>query len=392
MFFAIEIFFWICVAGIFHTYILYPFLLKLASVGKKQNSVIYTPQDDNLPHVSVIIAAYNEEEVIEKKIQSIFATHYPAHLLEVHIGSDNSSDATNEIISAYAERYDNLFLHAFSTRQGKAAIINTLVQDTSAEVVVLTDANVFFEYNTLYELVKHYKNPDIGLVGGYIVNTNIKKNGISYQEKTYLSHENLLKYREGIVWGAMIGAFGGVYSIRKKYYSPVPGNYFMDDFYITMSVLRQRKKAIAELDAVCYEDISNIMHEEFRRKIRISIGNFQNLSTFGHMACNLTSGIGFSFFSHKVLRWITPFLLIDSLLCSAILFSQDIVYSYMFFGQIILLLFPVIDMLLKKMNIHISILRFITHFYSMNIALLIGFFKFLKGVESNVWQPTKRNQ
>ncbi len=392
MYFAIEVFFWCCVAGIFHTYIMYPFLLKILAVHKKQNQHVFSLQDDDLPHVSIIIAAYNEEEVIENKINSTFNTTYPAHLFDVHIGSDNSSDRTNEIITAYSQHYSQLYLHAFSNRQGKATIINKIVAEVSSDIIILTDANVFFEPSTMYELVKHYKNPEIALVGGYIINTNVKKTGISLQEKTYLSHENLIKYREGVIWGAMIGAFGGVYSIRKENYTPVPENYFMDDFFITMSVLQQGKKTIAELNAVCYEDISNIIHEEFRRKVRISIGNFQNLSTYGHIASRIFTGAGFSFFSHKVLRWMTPFLLIDCLIASAILFSQDILYLYVFFAQITVLLLPVIDIMLKRMNIHISALRFITHFYSMNVALFIGFFKFLKGVDSNVWQPTKRNQ
>jgi cellulose synthase/poly-beta-1,6-N-acetylglucosamine synthase-like glycosyltransferase len=366
--------------------------LRILAVHKKQNQQVFSLQDENLPHVSIIIAAYNEEEVIENKINSTFNTTYPAHLFDVHIGSDNSSDRTNEIITAYSQHYSQLHLHVFSNRQGKATIINKLVAEASSDIIILTDANVFFEPSTMFELVKHYKNPDIALVGGYIINTNVKKTGISLQEKTYLSHENLIKYREGILWGSMIGAFGGVYSIRKENYTPVPENYFMDDFFITMSVLQQGKKTIAELNAVCYEDISNIIHEEFRRKVRISIGNFQNLSTYGHIASRIFTGAGFSFFSHKVLRWMTPFLLIDCLIASAILFSQDILYSYLFFGQIILLLLPVIDIILKRGHIHVSLLRFITHFYSMNVALFIGFFKFLKGVDSNVWQPTKRNQ
>src|SRR5690606_20929272 len=145
-----------------------------------------------------------------------------------------------------------------------------------AEILILTDANVYFEPHTIYELVKHYKNSEIALVGGLIINTNIKKTGISYQEKTYLSNENLIKYREGILWGTMVGAFGGVYSIRKENEHPVPKNYVRDEFYITMHVIQDGKKAITELTATCYEDISNIIKEEFKRKVRISIGNFQN--------------------------------------------------------------------------------------------------------------------
>lgn len=387
----IKVLFWLCVYLILHSYIIYPLILKILAAKKKQNDIVFA-QDESLPKVSIVIAAYNEQEVIEEKIRSIFATSYPAHLFDVHIGSDNSNDATNNIIESYAAKYPNLFLHAFTSRQGKANIINTLVAEHAHEIVILTDANVYFGPETIYELVKHYKNPEIGLVGGYIINTNVKNTGISYQEKTYLSHENMMKYQEGIIWGTMVGAFGGVYSIRKELYHPVPKNYFMDDFYITMQVIANGKKAITELQAVCYEDVSNVIQEEFRRKVRISIGNFQNLSSFAYLARNPFSGKGFSFISHKILRWITPFLLIDCFVFNAILYTQDILYSYLFFCQIGLLLLPILDMILKSVNIHNAGLRFITHFYSMNAALLLGFFRYIKGIDTNVWQPTKRNQ
>jgi len=391
MYLSFQIIFWICVFFIFHTYIFYPIIVKILCIGKKQNQNTYKISD-TLPTVSVVIAAYNEEQVIEEKIKSLFNTSYPNELFEVHIGSDNSSDKTNEIIRKYAKIHSNLHLHAYTERQGKAKIINTLCSEISSEILILTDANVYFEKRTIFELVKHYKQEDIALVGGLIINTNIQASGISQQETTYLSGENMLKYREGILWGSMVGAFGGVYSIRKNAYHPVPKNYFMDDFYITMHVIKDGKKAITELDASTYEDVSNVIKEEFRRKVRISIGNFQNLSSFWKLAINPFSGKGFSFLSHKILRWFTPFFIIGALLFNALLFSKDVVYSYLFFAQIGLLLLPIIDMLLKSININNAGLRFVTHFYSMNLALLIGFFKYLKGIESNVWQPTKRNQ
>ncbi len=387
----IEIIFWFCGLCILHSYVLFPIILYVLAQYKKQNTIIYDAAD-TLPFVSIVIAAYNEEQVIEEKIKSIFNTSYPHHLFDVHIGSDNSSDATNSIIQTYCAQYSNLHLHAFTTRQGKAQIINTLTEQAKGSIIVLTDANVYFEYTTLYELVKHYKNEDIALVGGLIINTNVKKTGISYQEKTYLTFENTIKYREGVIWGTMIGAFGGVYSIRKEYYHPVPKNYFMDDFYITMHVLQDGKKAILEPKAVCFEDISNIIYEEFRRKVRISIGNFQNLQTFKSLAYNIFTGLGFSFVSHKILRWLTPFFLIICFVLSGVLAIDSILYLYVFTIQLLLMFIPLVDFVLQKFSIHIKVIRFITHFYSMNLALFLGFFKYLKGINSNVWQPTKRNQ
>ena len=190
----------------------------------------------------------------------------------------------------------------------------------------------------------------------------------------------------------MMGAFGGCFAIRRENFSPVPSNFLVDDFYITMNVLAHNKKAINELDAIAYEDISNKITEEFRRKARISAGNFQNMKHFGGLLWPPYSRVGFNFFSHKVVRWITPFLIIAAFLTNLFLIQANVFYMWIFVAQLILLLIPLLDWLLKNINVNFRFLRFITHFYGMNLALLVGFFKFITGVKSSVWRPTERNQ
>ena len=375
-----------------HSYVFFPLILDILSNGKAPNGLIYNEEADDLPTVSILLAVYNEEKVIETKILSTFKTSYPTQKIEFLIGSDASTDATNKIINDLAKQFPGIKLVEFDGRTGKSAIINKLAELAKNEIFILTDANVFFKENTIYQLVKHYKNPEIALVGGNIINTRFKKDGISFQEKKYLSRENKIKYEEGILWGAMIGAFGGCYSIRAKSFSPVPRNFFMDDFYITMHVLEAGGKTINELDAQCFEDVSNKISEEFRRKVRISIGNFQNFGRYIHLLWPPWSGSAFAFFSHKVLRWIGPFLLILLLISSAVLSIQTFFFGLLFAGQVLLMLAPIADVVLKKLNIHVFLLRFVSHFYLMNLALLIGFFKYIKGVESNVWKPTQRYQ
>jgi len=389
---VLQILFWLSVLAILHSYVFFPVILKMFAKDSLKNTIIYS-KTDNLPEVSVVLAAHNEESVIAQKIESIFSSDYPNNKINLFVGTDCCSDKTDEIIQNYSQGNSRIFHFPFTERMGKAKIINSLSEKATGEVLILTDANVFFTKDTIYTMVRHFKNEKIGIVGSLIVNTNIKKNGISIQEKTYLESENTIKYREGILWGSMIGAFGGCYGIRKKAYTPVPLNYFMDDFYITMSALKNGYKAINELDSICEEDISNLIKEEFRRKVRISIGNFQNLKTFWKMMFPLFKGISFSFISHKILRWLTPFFIVISLTTSAILSWQGIqLYLLLLIIGLGSMFLPLVDFVLRKLNIHIVILRFITHFYSMNTALFIGFFKYLSGVDSNVWQPTKRNQ
>ena len=392
MMLILQIGFWITVLFILHSYVLFPYVLYLLGKNKKENSLTFLSKGEDLPSVAVLMAVHNEEAVIEKKIYSLFASDYPLDKLHFYIGSDCSKDQTEEKIRKLQTVFPSLHLEVFHERTGKVEIINCLENVVKEPILVLTDANVFFDTDTIYQLVKHFKNPAIAVVGGNILNEKYKTGGISFQEKKYLERENFIKYHEGLIWGVMIGAFGGCYAIRKKSYTPVPSDLPVDDFYISMNVLKKGDKAISEMKAISYEDVSNKMSEEFRRKVRISMGNFQNLKVYKNLLWPPFTALAFCFFSHKVLRWITPFLLIVALVLNNFLFDISPLYKFTFIVQIAFLLVPLLDVLLKKIEINFKLFRFITHFYSMNLALLVGFFKYSTGVKLNVWKPTERNQ
>jgi hypothetical protein len=269
-------------------------------------------------------------------------------------------------------------------------VINDLVAESKGSIFMLSDANVMFDTSTVFNVVRHFKNPEIGLVDTNMINKGLKREGISHQEKAYISREVHIKDMEGRLWGTMMGPFGGCYAIRKEDYSPVPPNYLVDDFYINMKIFEKRKMAINDLEARVFEDVSNVLKDEFRRKVRIATGNWQNLRAFAHLLWR--KNLGFCFWSHKVLRWKGPFFIITALVISGILGTQSNIYLAFFGFQIVLLLLPLLDFFLKKLNIHIKPLRLVTHFYAMNLALLIGFFKSWKTIKSGVWDRTPRNQ
>ena len=387
----LQIVFWVSVAVMFHSYVLYPLLLWfLMRIAKKAVFEEYTPNDE-LPFISILIAAHNEETVIAKKIESINSTSYPLNKIEIIIGSDCSTDSTNSIIKSFETNQSNLKLLEFYERQGKIGVVNKLIDIARGEIIISTDANVFFEEDTIFELVKRMKDSSIGLVDSRMVNTGLNQSGISIQESTYITHEVLVKYREGVLWGTMIGPFGGCFAIRKELFVKPPENFLVDDFYINMKVLEQGKKCLNNLEARVYEDVSNELSEEFRRKVRIAQGNFQNLKTFRKMLWPPTKPLAFAFMSHKVIRWIGPLFIILAII--SVLFLQSILfYRIVVLAIGVIILIPFVDFLFKKLKVNLVLLRFVTHFFSMNIALLVGLIKYLKGVNSNVWQPTQRNQ
>jgi len=387
----VSILFFISVLLLFHSYILYPILLWLFASNKRLNYQHYT-LDDDLPRVSVVMAAHNEESVIESKIMSVLATDYPLDRIEIIVGSDCSTDSTLAILKNLASKFPQVTIVEFEERQGKIAIINHLVSIANAPVIISTDANVMFNPTTIYELAKYFKDPEIGLVDSRMVNKGLSKTGISVQESTYITHEVMIKHREGLLWGTMIGPFGGCYAIRKEVFCSPPNNFLVDDFYINMKVIEQGKKCINNLSALATEDVSNELKEEFRRKVRIGTGNFQNLKQFAGMLWPLSRPVAFSFFSHKVIRWFGPILLLLILVSTITLSFRSVYFHGVLVVIIAALAIPLVDFILKSIRIHISPLRFVTHFFSMNLALLVGLIKYFKGVKSNVWQPTQRNQ
>ena len=372
---------------IFHSYLFYPLLMLFFYRGSSKKQIAFERHED-LPDLAILIAAYNEEKVIGEKILSLLNSDYPKDKIKILIGSDASSDRTDAIINEFALNNPSVHLINFSGRVGKIKIINHLSELCTASILILTDANVMFQRDTLFQLVKFYKNTEVGIVAANIFKESADDRGISLQEKKYLSLENQIKTCESNAFQLIMGAEGGCYSIRKELFSKVPVNFIVDDFYITLKVLNQNKQVLFNPLAICTEDVSNDVAGEYRRKVRISSGNFQNLFYFKQNLWPIWRPLPFVFWSHKVLRWLTPFFILTALFTSGILAFKSSVFVCLFVMQCIGFVFPVLDYTFKFKH---ALLKFISHFYLMNFALLVGFVKFCKGIKSSVWQPVERN-
>ncbi len=372
---------------ILHTYLFYPLGMMLFFPKARVVPRHYSDEDD-LPEVAVLIAAYNEEKVIAEKIISVFNSGYPEDKIRLFVGSDASSDRTDEKVLALKQHYKNIELVRFEGRVGKIGIVNRLQKLAAQELVVLTDANVFFRPGTLFELVKNFSDKRIGLVAANIIKVSHTNEGISTQEKKYISLENKIKTGESHAFNLIMGAEGGCYAIRNELFTKVPDNFIVDDFFITLSVLDKHKFALFNPAAVCYEDVPSDMAGEYRRKVRISSGNFQNLFFFRKLLFQFWKPVCFAFWSHKVLRWLTPFLLFISLFAAAMLMPLHPVFIVFFCMQLAGLLMPLLN---RQLQFKSPFLKYVSHFYLMNFALLEGFVKFTKGIKSSVWQPVNRN-
>lgn len=387
----------VSVVGVAHSYLFYPLLMQLLAGFKKQNEIVFEPNSDQLPEVIILLSVYNEQKVISQKIESILASDYPKNKLQLWIGSDNSTDETVAIIQSYQKEHSFIRLFAYMDRNGKAGVLNRLHKVLNEEyspeqlekiALILTDANVFFEPQLVYELVKHFRNSQIAQVGANIQNSGLRDDGISLHERNYIQRENRIKYYEGL-FGVMQGAFGGCYALRASRFPSVPPHFLMEDFFISLSVLERPERAIFAPKALCMEDVSNEVNEEFKRKTRISAGNFQNLLAYWKLLLRFDFN-AFCFFSHKMLRWFTPLFLLFSFISALFLVHYDL-FKVIIVLQLLLFVSPFIDLQLKKRSIHIKLVRLAAYFVQMNIALVKGFELFLKGVQTSAWTPTKRN-
>jgi len=387
MYNLVLIVFFCSTALILHTYLVYPFFM--ITFFKKQKKQISTfRQSDDLPFITLLIAAYNEESIIEQKLKSVINTNYPLNKIHIIVGSDASTDRTNKLVLNFKNEFKNIDLINFEGRTGKINIINHLQTLVKTDIFILSDANVLFTPTTLFELIKQFKDDKVGLVAANIIKQSPIAKGITAQEIKYINIENKIKLAESNAWQAIMGAEGGCFAIRTTVFKTVPNNFIVDDFYLTLQVIKQKYYTLFNSDTICFEDVLDDKKAEYRRKVRISTGNFQNLNYFKTLLLPFWKGTAFAFLSHKVLRWLTPFFLIACLITSFILAFNSFIFLWLFICQLFYLVLPVID---KFIPIKLKPLNFVSHFYLMNFALLNGFFKYVKGVKSNVWQPVKRN-
>ncbi len=390
MFLFLEIIFFLSAYAIFHTYVAYPALLYFLSKNKTNTTNLQFNIHDILPQVAVICAAYNEASVIEKKIESVFNSFYPKEKITFFIGTDACSDKTVSIIKAQQKKYNGLILLEFTQRTGKINIINKLSELAQTPIFIMTDANVFFKEDTLFELVKHFKNEEVKLVCGNIHKLALNKETVTKNELQYLNFENFLKTSESKLWDIVIGAEGGCYALRKENYKVIPPHFIADDFFITCQVLKEKGKILFEEKAIGLEDAAAETAGEFRRKARIATGNFQNLAYFKSLIKNPFSKTGFAFLSHKVIRWLSPFFFLLNLICCASLIYYQHTFIYILIIELVFVLTPLVNVLLQKIGIKIKPFISISHFVIMNVALFVGFIRYCKGVTSSVWQPVRQ--
>lgn len=373
---------------ILHSFVIYPisiWFLSLISNKRYKSDVNY------LPNVSIIISVYNEEKVIEKTIRNFLKSNYDLDKIEFIIGSDNSSDSTNEIILKLQKEIPSIKFFPFSERRGKSQVLNDLIKQAQSEILIFSDANTIYHKNAIMNMVKYYTDERVGGVSGKLklIEFEESKNSGS-QEKKYWDFETWLKEKEGEL-GCLIGANGGIYSIKKDYVMKIPASHpIMDDFYLSLKVLELKKDFLYQKDAVAEEYTAQSLKVEFNRKVRNNSINLSTIRSIRKLLFPSYGLISYGLWSHKIIRWFSPVLLILIFISNIFLLDCGAFYVFLFIFQSLIYLLGIVGIVLKKINYHVQPLLMIFYFIMTNTAMLIGLIKFIFGKHTAYWQSTPR--
>src|SRR3989339_195451 len=369
------------------SFIIYPAVVLL--IGRNKSTKI---KSENIqPTISVLIAAYNEEKVISERIKNIASQNYDMSKVEVFVGSDASSDSTDKILLSLKEKYPWLKIYISEKRMGKAGIINNLIKDVKGEILVFTDANTEFHKDALKSIVVDFADKNVGGVcGKLILIDSDKARTDSVEEVKYWKYETIIKRAEGKC-GISLSANGGFFAIRKKLYRTIPTEKAVtDDLFISLSVVSQGCKFTYREDAIAYENTGKNLWSEYKRKVRFSATNFQTLVFFKSLLLNKNKFLSYAFFSHKVTRWFLPMLLFLVFVLSLLLSYSNWIVLNFFFIQLFFYLFALIGFLFSFIKVRIQIFSLPYFFVVSNIAVVVGFIKFINRKHSVIWQSTER--
>lgn len=387
-----KIIFWVALFTIVYNYILYGSLLSvLISFRKipKKKDLVATSVD--LPGLTLVVAIYNEEQILEKKIRNTLSLKYPEGKLHILFVTDGSSDSSNKII----QKYPQIQLLYKNERRGKVAAINHAMESVKTPLVVFCDANTFLNQDCLIQLANHYSDPKVGAVAGEkkVIDPTEQQDIAGAGEGLYWKYESLLKKLDSEYY-TVVGAAGELFSMRTDLYRPVEEFVLLDDFIISLRVCKMGYRVLYEPKATAIESSSASLAEEKKRKVRIAAGGFQSIWMLRGLLNIFTYGnLSFQFISHRVLRWaVCPFMLPIIFIANLIIciYQGSLLYNNLFILQVIFYLAALVGFILSLKKSKVKIFYVPFYFVFMNFCIYLGLARFLSGKQSVLWDKAVR--
>jgi len=383
--------FWISLFLIIYTFVGYGFILFiLVKIKRLFAKPLVFSETATLPTVTILIAAWNEEDMIDEKVLNTLNLDYPKENLQIIFITDGSTDQTAERIQKYP---DVTLLHE-NIRAGKMAAIKRAIPFVQNEILVFTDANTFLNNMALRELVKHYQNKKVGAVAGEKrIMVEELADASSAGEGFYWKYESRLKKWDYELY-SNVGAAGELFSIRTELYQPVESDTIIDDHMIAMRIAEKGYIIAYEPAAYAMETASANTKEELKRKIRIAAGGIQSILRLKKAANPFHYPLlTFQYISHRVLRWtITPFLLVLAFILNTCIAykTQSFFYEVLLIAQIIFYMLSLLGLYFESRNIKVKAFFIPYYFCVMNYAVVAGLIRYYKKNQSAAWERSKR--
>ncbi len=386
----VEFIFLICLCVVFYSYIGYGMVLYvLVKIKSTFFGLKPIKESTQLPTVTLLIAAWNEEEIIEEKIQNSLSLNYPSEKLNFIFITDGSSDETPQIVS----KYERINLLHQTQRNGKTVAINRAMKYITTDVVVFSDANTMLNQDALLEIVKHYSDEKVGCVSGEKrVRIPDNAQASAAGEGLYWKYESKLKQWDAELYSTA-GAAGELFSIRTNLFSETEEDTILDDFVISLRIVEKGYVIAYEPNAFAMENSSESIKEELKRKVRICAGAFQSMIRLSSLL-NVFKYPKFTFqyVSHRVLRWtIAPLALFMLLPFNFYLaFTGPYIYFIILILQLFFYAFAILGWKYEKMKTRKKMFFIPFYFLMMNYSVLAGFKRFLLNEQSQIWQRAQR--
>jgi cellulose synthase/poly-beta-1,6-N-acetylglucosamine synthase-like glycosyltransferase len=388
-----KILFWVSLFIAFYTYVGYGILLfiiikiKRAIYGRKQ---VADSSDELLPECTLVIAAYNEADIIREKIENTLALKYPQGKLKLVFVTDGSSDNTPNIIAEYPQIK---LLHQ-PGRSGKIVAVHRAMDDVDTEIVVFTDANTMLNDEAMVKICRHYADKTVGAVAGEKrVKIEATDDASAAGEGFYWKYESALKKWDSELY-TVVGAAGELFSVRRDLYRPVSNDTILDDFMISMLIAEKGYRIVYEPDAYAIESASANVSEELKRKVRIAAGGIQSVLWLkGLFNIFKYPILSFQYISHRVLRWtVTPFFMILAFITNILIVAGPggAIYQLLMAGQVLFYGLAMLGYMMEKRQIRVKALFVPYYFCVMNYAVLAGLIRYYKGSQSAAWDKAQR--
>lgn len=393
-----QLIFWLCLAIVFYAYLGYGIVLYLMVKFKRlvssKSDTPYWEQEADLPTVTFIVAAYNEEDWISEKLKNCFELDYPKNKIHYFFVTDGSNDRTPGIIENFpVPEGIQLSLYHQDERRGKIAAVERVMEFVKTPIVIYTDANTVVNQQAVRNIVRHYADPKVGAVAGEKrISLEDKAQASGAGEGIYWKYESTLKKWDSELY-SVVGAAGELFSIRTSLYEPVPKDTIIEDFFMTLRIAQRGYRVIYEPGAYAAETSSASVKEELKRKIRIAAGGIQAIIRLAPLLNIFKYGVlTFQYISHRVLRWTLAPLALPLLLITNIILAQSgsTFYQFILIGQITFYLLAVIGLVMERRQLKFKAFFVPYYFCMMNYAVYRGFGRIMTGRQSVLWERAKR--